>query len=434
MSHSARSRGTRIQIDGQFAVREQRSLGSAAPRAAMTRVTGDWNGPGTGFTITGAVAFIDTLVLLFSQRLARDEYRQLRRCYGRRMRLDPQIIPNLPHIRRWFLTLHQPQNETLEQLMRLRPGTFVVHAVHVAVDFLCADIDNAKRATEFLQCAVVQKWRRSDHCFSLEANCRYWKRDGKAPRNIALYGDRLSKPESADCAHLELRFTSAAACKRAGLGDLKNLTCGVDAMALLKRQTRLALIDEKRLDRAIEKISRRTVRKLNLKHGLNLTIREQKRRIQCMLARGLQHETRNLDPSNLASATAQELFDRYPTMRHCLVSRVTWEDFSPTPRWHYWEGKATQLQHIPNNIMINQGKYLKARAAGYSFKVLRNQPRKRRPLCGDKLAPTTGLCFAVAKKQNCQTSVQQSRPTKSKWSPRRVYCSNMGVINVQCDC
>src|SRR5262249_5736106 len=63
------------------------------------------------------------------------------------------------------------------------------------------------------------------------------------------------------CSHFEMRFTAAAACKRAGLGDLDSLIRGVNAMALLKHQAKLAFIDEKWLDRALEKSARRKLRR-----------------------------------------------------------------------------------------------------------------------------------------------------------------------------
>src|SRR5262245_3522684 len=134
--------------------------------------------------------------------------------------------------KRWHVTIHQPQPETLASLSAIH-RRFVVHAVHVAIDFLCPDPAQADLATAYLRRGVVQKWRRrnQNQLSHVEANTMYWSRNRKARRNIALYGDRPSKAGLGACSHFEMRFTAAAASKRAGLGDLDSLIRGVNAMA-----------------------------------------------------------------------------------------------------------------------------------------------------------------------------------------------------------
>ncbi len=86
---------------------------------------------------------------------------------------------------------------------------------------------------------------------------------------------------------------------------------GVDAMALLNDQQRIALIDAGRLERKAERIARQTVRR---KSG-RFTVAEAKRRAQNLLERCLEP----VDDSNGAAARArEELWERRPKLRRHL--------------------------------------------------------------------------------------------------------------------
>ena len=114
-----------------------------------------------------------------------------------------------------FITLHQPDVETLERLSAIPKPPFVVNAVHIAVDLICPDQAQAKLAAEFLGRAAVQKWHRRKHSSHREKNTHYW-RQGRSTRNIAVYGDRQSKTGERPCCHVEMRFTGADACRARG--------------------------------------------------------------------------------------------------------------------------------------------------------------------------------------------------------------------------
>src|SRR5262245_34574751 len=239
-------------------------------RPPVSRRTEDWDGPGTAFVIKDAIAYLDSLTLFFWQAPGADLLGALRNAYKRRLIVKAYKVPGRTfdarrrghRSKRWHVTIHQPQPETLATLSAIH-RRFVVHAVHVAIDFLCPDPAQADLATAYLRRGVVQKWRRrnQNQLSHVEANTMYWSRNRKARRNIALYGDRPSKAGLGACSHFEMRFTAAAACKRAGLGDLDSLIRGINAMALLKHQAKLAFIDEKWLDRALEKSARRKLRR-----------------------------------------------------------------------------------------------------------------------------------------------------------------------------
>jgi hypothetical protein len=193
----------------------------------MSRHIADWDGPGTGFTITDAVTFLDTVTLYGGRPLPKGVLGALRQQYGRRLIYERHKLRGRPHACCWHLTIHQPCQATLRGLVPIQPRRFVVHAVEIAIDFITQNRQQADLATAFLTRGLVQRWRRRDHRSQPYLNSRYWKRDRKAPRNIGLYGDRASKTGLGSCSHLELRFTGAKACKRAGQGELRDLIRGV---------------------------------------------------------------------------------------------------------------------------------------------------------------------------------------------------------------
>jgi hypothetical protein len=158
----------------------------------MNRRIEDWDGPGTGFAITGAVAYLDTLTLFCWRPLPEGALGGLRKHYGRRLIVEEYAVPGRsvdgrkrPRSKRWHITIHQPKNSALPSLAAIQQGRFVVRAAHVAVDFLCPTSREARLATAFLARGVVQKWRRRDQRTHLEVNTQCWKWNRKAPRNIA---------------------------------------------------------------------------------------------------------------------------------------------------------------------------------------------------------------------------------------------------------
>jgi hypothetical protein len=321
----------------------------------MSRRIADWDGPRTGFTITDAVTFLDTVTLYGWRPLPKGVLGVLRQQYGRRLIYKRHKLRGRPQACSWHLTLHQPSRATLMDLMAIQPRRFVVHAVEIPTDFITPDRQQADLATTFLTRGLVQKWRRRDHRSQPYLNSLYWKRDRKAARNIGLYGDRQSKTGLGSCSHLELRFTGSKACKRAGLGELRNLIRGVDPMKLLNRQARLVFIDPKRLDVAVDRIARanlrldqrRSRRRRRSSQRRSLQVDRWRRRpntlsgmqeyVKRWLVRCLRDEELPLDVSTLATARSQNLWDHAPgLLRGCLTKRTNWTDFTPIPRWWWW--------------------------------------------------------------------------------------------------
>jgi hypothetical protein len=92
--------------------------------------TADWDGEDTGFTITDAVAYIDTVGILLPHRLPRDATRALHSQYGDDMVLRP--VPDRIGYTQ-FLILHQPRQLDLAQLAgnfcEPRQGQLVRHSL-----------------------------------------------------------------------------------------------------------------------------------------------------------------------------------------------------------------------------------------------------------------------------------------------------------------
>jgi hypothetical protein len=244
-----------------------------AHRSAL-QTSPDRHGMGIGFIVIAPVAYIDTVTLFHRGMFPRHELSWLRRRFARRMILKSCKAPGDAFCG-GLITLHQPDVETLERLIAIPKRRFVVSAVHIAVDFICPDQGQAKLAAAFLGRAAVQKWHRRNHCSHREKNTHYFRQE-RSTRNIAIYGDRESKTGEGPCCHLEMRFTGAAACKRAGL-DLNSLLDGPDVLRLLNGQARIAPIDSKRLDRAIERKARRWLRGTQRRHPKTACLPSQRR-------------------------------------------------------------------------------------------------------------------------------------------------------------
>jgi hypothetical protein len=170
----------------------------------LRKYIGDWDGPSTGFAVTDAVAYLDTLTMFCWRPLPSGKLSALRKNYGRRLIVQDYEVPasgmdSRTRRKRWHITIHQPTGTTLTSLAADQQGRFVVHAAHIAVDFLCPTSREAGLATGYLTRGVVQKWRRRAQQTHLEMNTQYWKWNRKAPRNIALYGHRPSKTGMEHC-------------------------------------------------------------------------------------------------------------------------------------------------------------------------------------------------------------------------------------------
>lgn len=298
----------------------------------------------SSFTINGARAYADTITLFSRQPLPKQIFRELRGL--QKKPLIPKVVPVLGRDGRalgyQFLTsIHQPKIVTLQHLARQEKATFCVHAVHIAFDFLVANQQEALNAKDYFDASVRQTWRRPQPCVPY-LNTLYWKRNRKEARNIAVYCDQPSKTGKGHCCHLELRFTGADACQRAGLSDLSVLNRGIDALATLKRQTRIAVVDLVRFERAIERITRQYFPKTKSRHptvwmdgaSTALTVGLLSAKMRQLLARSL--GVAPVDERDVLSIRSQDIWDsRHRALRSALVE-VPWEEVTPCPVWHPW--------------------------------------------------------------------------------------------------
>jgi hypothetical protein len=141
---------------------------------------------------------------------------------------------------------------------------------------------------------------------------------------------------------LELRFTGADACRRAGLSDLLHLSRGIDASALLKRQTKLAIVDVARFERAIERIARLYFPGTKSRHptvwmdftNVQLTLGLLRTKMREMLARSL--GIAPVDDIRLSSIRSQNIWDSHHRVLRSALVDVPWQEVTPCPVWHAW--------------------------------------------------------------------------------------------------
>ena len=210
----------------------------------------------------------------------------------------------------------------------------------------------------------MQKWHRRNHQTHRERNTHYFRQE-RSTRNIAIYGDREFKTGEGPCCHLEMRFTRAAACRRAGL-DLHHLLHGPDVSQLLNGQARIAPIDQKRLDSAIERKARRFLPRTQRRHP-KITVGELKTKITTLMTRILQDEDSSFDEDTIDQARSQVLLDYRPELRACLNS-ISWCEFAPQLRWHAWRyyypyyATPTQTIDITGNLIAKNCEGMEANA------------------------------------------------------------------------
>ena len=106
-------------------------------------------------------------------------------------------------------------------------------------------------------------------------------------------------------------------------------------MTLLEHQARIAFIDPKRLNRAIESTARRYLPNTQRRRP-RTTVNDNIERLQQLLPRCIQDEQgATLDWDTIAKARSQSLWDQFPHLRSGLSDRIAWSSFTPKPTWRW---------------------------------------------------------------------------------------------------
>jgi hypothetical protein len=215
---------------------------------------------------------------------------------------------------------------------------FTLNAVHVAFDFHVADLHGAEHLQQHFDQRLRQTWRRRQDRGS-EFGTLYLRRRPNAARNIAIYSDKPSKPDGSPCCHVELRFTGAEACRAANLSDLGLLVGGIDAFALLKRQTKISEIDFDRLDAALRRAARRFLPETK-RHHRHITIKGAKVELTIALLKDktgqLLARSMGSRDASLISVSSQDVWDSSHRWLRAGLVEVPWQEITPPPRWHCW--------------------------------------------------------------------------------------------------
>ena len=296
----------------------------------------DWDGPGTGFTITDAVAYIDTIEIIVEFPSPRCLPRKLRKMAGKRLRVRDATRPDranleIRHPYAMIIALSRPTTKELKLIPALSGDGYLVRRVDVACDYHTPpdDVENCGR---YLERHGWQKWRGQTRQSNRTENVCYWSADASTTRNIAVYFDRPSRIDGTSCAHWEMRFVTAGACRRVGLHDLNTLIQGNDAVALLNRQAKLKGLDRSRFFKRTEEMARNTKRR-HRRALENQTVEQVQRRVRGMIFAALQDKNSSPDETTIHTVPAQEIHDRVRPLRKALVEVRKWEDLSPNLRW-----------------------------------------------------------------------------------------------------
>jgi hypothetical protein len=296
------------------------------------------------FVVTEARAYLDTITLFSWQPLPKQIFKDVRGLQNKPLVSRETLVRGRDgcHLTcLLFNFIHQPTAATMEYLAPMQDDKFTLNAVHVAFDFLVADEQQALNAQSYFGQHLRQTWRRPQEGWS-GLNTSYWKLDRKEPRNIALYSDRPSKTGGGHCCHLELRFTGADGCRRSGLSDLHALASGIDALSLLKRQTKISIVDPDRLDRVIERMARHFLPRTKRDHRIvivngartELTVDLLTAKMHQLLVRSL--GVAPITRDSVCSIRSQDLWDsQHRALRSALVE-VPWDEIAPPPSWYCW--------------------------------------------------------------------------------------------------
>lgn len=291
-------------------------------------------------------AYIDTVALFSRRPLPVELFKDVRHLQNR-----PLITELIRFSNRngrgarchYLNSVHQPRTVTLRHLGSVEQAGLALNAVHIAVDFFVSSTEEALAAQAYFSTHMRQTWRRPQPSISTE-NTDYWKRDAKARRNIALYGDRPSKINGQPCCHLEFRFTGAQACKRAGLGDLDRLQLGVDVVELLQRQAAVMTMTRERFDRTTMRLAREYFSRTRLCHPaigprgseVALTIDLLAEKMRVLLLRGLGVAPHGDYEDALARVRSQDLWDSSHAKLRSSLIHVPWKALAPSLTWHHW--------------------------------------------------------------------------------------------------
>ena len=302
--------------------------------------------------IKGAVAYCDQVELVFYPRVPLELIRRVRvfqsgigSVFIRRRFSSRQ--PRPLQRRGDVLVITQPTPRTLRCLARHRYASFsqpthakpnrlpsskpefVVWRVDIAVDFLAETGTDALLISSGLKPICRLKWhgrQRASQCVDT-----VYSSQPKARRKFVLYADKPSKVTKSPCAHLEMRFQTSATCRNTGLGDLRALAHGIDAMELLKKNVALGVLDENALNRFIKKKARR-LGGGNAWLGMPLEVREAI--IANRIAALIQNDNIMPDPGSLEGTLMQDVYDGLRSLRRA-VKKLDWEEIADPPEWQH---------------------------------------------------------------------------------------------------
>lgn len=264
---------------------------------------------------TGQCLFIDTAQVLLPYPLSRAD----------RARLDQLLRHPAKHFgtKAWRYSrrvlMRQPSAAALTYLSKIAPRA-TVNRVDVAYDISMPTRTLAAALHAQVRRALVQHWR-GRRRMNVIGGTDYWAGSAWERRSVVVYSDRVSKVTGKPCVHIETRFATAAACRRAGLGTPLDLV-NADLATVLACQFAFAILDWERLNRTIRRHAMAAARIAHRQRRKVTDTASVERVLRRVLARAMQTADETPHPDHLHHAPAQALLDAAPDIARRALIRV----------------------------------------------------------------------------------------------------------------
>ena len=281
------------------------------------------DGPMSAFAhVTAVRAYPDTIDVLFRRAVDRQERNRLHSLNGGRVRVVRRTAGHA------LLRFQQPSDRVLAELASLDQRSLIDIRTDVSVDFLTKTSGRAEEVASALDNSVVLIGGSPTNAEPY-LGTSYWANGKGLARNLVLYADRPSKTGLGHCAHLELRFLRSASVRSAGL-SLEALRGEIDILGLLRKYTRLIVIDRVKEARRMDWLAANNLRRFAQRRHAIGGLEQVRGDLKCLFCRMTQ--TAEGIPSSLAEVRGHEYWHRLPMLRNAIV-RVPWEAVVPSVTW-----------------------------------------------------------------------------------------------------
>jgi hypothetical protein len=258
--------------------------------------------------IAGYVAYVDTVEILLMHPLTHDQSAKLRRL------AIGEITYHRSKTGLFVARIQRPTLSCISYLTKLVPD-HIVTRFDIAFDLLTHSSKQAQQVQNSILRHLTQPWRGHRKVTRYQTTIYYGAK--RTRRNLAMYATRPSKLTGGPAAHIELRYSTAASCRRRRVNQLKDLVRLAPAQ-LLAKDCRLSIINWHKVDREIDKMA--SMYMLNYRQPLLAADRpEAVTRIREHLLDRIRDHDQIVSWSERNTVPVQIWIDAWPDIRRCLV-------------------------------------------------------------------------------------------------------------------